>query len=79
MANLTLKGVPAPLVAELKKLAAMHRRSLNGEVIFRLEQSLPRDAADGRRLVREADKLRRKIGVRTTVESILSARDQERR
>jgi len=40
MANLTVKGVPELVVAELKKQAAAHRRSLNGEVLHRLERSL---------------------------------------
>lgn len=40
MANLTIKGVPDQLVAELKKEAAARRRSLNGEVLHRLERSL---------------------------------------
>lgn len=40
MANLTLKGVPEELVARLKRVAAEHRRSLNGEVIHRLERSV---------------------------------------
>ncbi len=79
MANLTLKGVPEPLVAELKKLAAEHRRSLNSEVIYRLEHSLPPDEKAGRLFVREADKLRKKIGIRTTVDTIVSARDEGRR
>ncbi|MGK2934647.1 MAG: FitA-like ribbon-helix-helix domain-containing protein [Gemmatimonadaceae bacterium] len=40
MASLTLKGVPEGLLAELKREAAEHRRSLNGEVLHRLEQSV---------------------------------------
>lgn len=40
MASLTLKGVPEALVAQLKREAAEHRRSLNGEVLHRLEQSV---------------------------------------
>jgi len=40
MANLTVKGVPDDLVVQLKREAAEHRRSLNGEVIHRLEQSV---------------------------------------
>lgn len=43
MASLTLKGVPGDLLARLKREAAEHRRSLNGEVIHRLENSV----ADG--------------------------------
>ncbi len=79
MANLTLKGVPEALVAELKKLAATHRRSLNGEVIYRLERSLPLGDEVAQRFVREADRLRRKIGIHATVEEIISARDEGRR
>ncbi|HUR91514.1 MAG TPA: Arc family DNA-binding protein [Gemmatimonadaceae bacterium] len=40
MASLTLKGVPGDLLARLKREAAEHRRSLNGEVIYRLENSV---------------------------------------
>ncbi len=44
MASLTLKGVPDELLAQLKREAAQHRRSLNGEVLHRLESSVA-DAA----------------------------------
>ncbi len=40
MASVTLKGVPDELLAQLKREAAEHRRSLNGEVLYRLEQSV---------------------------------------
>ncbi|MCR4338303.1 MAG: Arc family DNA-binding protein [Gemmatimonadaceae bacterium] len=40
MASLTIKGVPAELLAQLKREAAEHRRSLNGEVLHRLEHSV---------------------------------------
>lgn len=40
MASLTLKGVPDELLAQLKLEAAEHRRSLNGEVLHRLEHSV---------------------------------------
>lgn len=79
MSNLTLKGVPEPLVLELKKQAAAHRRSLNGEVIYLLERSVAGSVEDGRRFVREAEGLRNKIGVHTTVDEIVAARDKGRR
>lgn len=47
MANLTIKNVPKPVLRRLKARAAMHRRSLNLEVIACLEtlvQSAPVDA-----------------------------------
>jgi len=79
MANLTVKGVPEPLVAELKKQAAAHRRSLNGEVLYRLERSLASGSEDTRRFLREVDRLRNEIGIHTTAEEIIAARDEGRR
>jgi plasmid stability protein len=46
MANLTIKNVPKPVLRRLKTRAALHRRSLNLEVIACLEslvQSTPVD------------------------------------
>jgi antitoxin FitA len=45
MATLTIKNVPEPLVERLKVQAALHRRSLNAEIIVRLEgvQTAPLD------------------------------------
>jgi plasmid stability protein len=40
MATMTLKNVPAALVARLKEEAAQNRRSLNREALARLELSL---------------------------------------
>jgi hypothetical protein len=38
--SITLKGVPLKLYRELRRRAEAARRSLNGEVIWRLEQSV---------------------------------------
>lgn len=40
MTNLTIKSVPSPLYERLKASAEESRRSLNSEVIHRLEQSV---------------------------------------
>lgn len=79
MANLSVKGVPEHLVAELKKLAAIHRRSLNGEVIYRLERSVASADKDTLRFIHEADGLRGEIGIKTSIEEIIAARDEGRR
>lgn len=42
MANLTLKGIPPDLHQRLRDAADQNRRSLNGEITHRLEQSLER-------------------------------------
>jgi hypothetical protein len=39
MSSLTLKGIPETLHARLRKAAEMNRRSLNSEVLHRLERS----------------------------------------
>jgi plasmid stability protein len=47
MITLTLKGIPKDTHRELKKRAAVNRRSLNNEIIFTLETllgSVPRSA-----------------------------------
>jgi plasmid stability protein len=46
MANLTVKKVPEPLVGRLKRQAALHRRSLNLEVIACLEAATQAVAID---------------------------------
>ena len=46
MASLTIKGIPDELLQRLREIAAEHRRSLNSEVIHRLERSVERSAVD---------------------------------
>jgi plasmid stability protein len=56
MANLSLKNVPADLHRKLKQRAKEHHRSLNGEIIASLRESVaPRrfDAEDAARRLRE--------------------------
>jgi plasmid stability protein len=53
MATLTIKNIPDEVYQELKRRAQENRRSLNGEVIFSLEQLLQR--APGRRRPTVAD------------------------
>lgn len=40
MPSLTIKSVPDALLEQLKRSAAEHRRSLNSEVLVRLEHSV---------------------------------------
>jgi antitoxin FitA len=46
MPTLTLKNIPDELHARLKASAAQNRRSLNSEILARLEQDLKRPAID---------------------------------
>ena len=40
MANLMVRGIPADLHRALKRSAELNRRSLNGEIVMRLERSV---------------------------------------
>ena len=59
MPTMTLKNIPEPLYERLKQVAAMHRRSLNSEILYCREESLaPRqydvsDLIEKARMVRE--------------------------
>jgi plasmid stability protein len=54
--NLTLKGVPDEVYAQLKRSADLHRRSLNSEAIAQLEDALmPRRLSAAERLARARD------------------------
>lgn len=81
MASLTVKGVPEELLARLRAAAAAQRRSLNGEVIVRLERSLseqPRPDVD--ELLKRVDAARAYLtGPLPTDEEIRAARDEGRR
>ena len=53
MASITLKNIPDELYERLKRSARRHHRSINGEIIHRLEQALaPREVPVEERLAR---------------------------
>jgi plasmid stability protein len=62
MPSLTIKNLPEQLLEGLREEAAMNRRSLNQEVIARLENSVARPAArDARALLERIRALRGRI------------------
>jgi plasmid stability protein len=52
MSNLTLKNIPQNLHAMLKESAARNRRSLNSEILARLERDIAAPKVDRVRLAR---------------------------
>ena len=59
MATLTIKNIPDELYKELKQRASDNRRSINSEVIYRLERSFtykpsPEEIMEDIRLLRES-------------------------
>ena len=52
MLNLTLKNIPKNLHATLKKSAEVNRRSLNSEILARLERDISAPKVDRAKLAR---------------------------
>jgi plasmid stability protein len=51
MASLTIKGIPEGWMDRLRESAQTHRRSLNSEVIYRLERSVEVGSVDADRFL----------------------------
>lgn len=77
MATLTVKGVPEELITRLKREAALNRRSLNGEVLVRLERSLPPELP-AREWMERVREIRESMNFHTTTAEIIAARDEGR-
>ena len=63
MASLTLKGIPDDLLTRLRRVAETNRRSLNREVIERLERALEGRRLDPESLLARADALRARLAL----------------
>lgn len=75
MPSLTLKAIPEQLIDELRRSAARHRRSLNSEVLIRLERSLHGGAVDTAAVLTRVRELRSRRSLPPlTDELIASAR-----
>jgi plasmid stability protein len=64
--NLSIKNVPDDLAENLRRRASTHHRSLQGELMAILEETL---AGDRRITVEEAHRLIRDLGLRTSDEA----------
>ena len=77
--NLTIKNLPAEVYERLKAAAARERRSLNSEVIRRLEESVGAAPIDVEALLARARELRERNRVPyLTDEALRAARDEGR-
>lgn len=61
MPSLTIKGIPDELLARLRQSALEHRRSLNSEVLVRLERSVSPARVDPETVLARLDALHRRI------------------
>lgn len=79
MASMTLKNVPDELLAQLKRSAERHRRSINKEAITCLERALDSQAVDADEFLGQARALRARMpGVFVTDADLRAARDEGR-
>lgn len=79
MASLTIKRIPETLLHRLRQSAQSNRRSLNSEVLVRLESSLGGEPLDVDRFLRSLDELHSRAPVPPLTDEILEqARSQGR-
>jgi len=77
--SITLKNIPGPLYKRIRMSADRHHRSLNSEIIARLEQALAPHAVDVEASLQRARRLRdRFAGAPVTLEEIEAAIERGR-
>ena len=62
MPNITLRGIPDDVHTALKDAASRNHRSLNGEILARLDASVPRDGADPKEILKRIQQRYEEIG-----------------
>ena len=62
MPNLTVRGIPDDVHAQLKSAAKRNHRSLNGEILARLTASVGPPPVDRDELLKRIEERRREIG-----------------
>ncbi len=70
MASITIKDLPSELHEKLKRSAKQRRRSLNSEVIARLEQSIEPRRVNVEELIEKARRFRSTLTFEATDEEI---------
>lgn len=79
MATITVKNIPDDLYARLKAVAAQNRRSVNSEIISRIERSLTSERVPTERILTRIRRLQDAYGdLRLTVDDIEVARREGR-
>ena len=73
MPTITLKNIPEELYRRLKESAADHRRSLNSEIIVRLEHALLSARIDPDAFLAKADARRKRLALPPLIERHLKA------
>lgn len=70
MRTITLKNIPDDLYERIKETASLNRRSMNSEVLVRLEREFPYRERDPEKIIEQVRKTRESIKSRITDEEI---------
>jgi len=79
MASLTIKGIPDELLDDLRQSAELNRRSINSEVLLRLERSIGRAAVDPEEFIARARARRERLRLPHLTEQSLTEAKAEGR
>ena len=78
MATITLKNIPDDLYQKIKHKAQQHRRSINNEIIFCLEQALKAQPVAVDVLLAKAGAVREKTGAYLTEDELKKLKESGR-
>jgi plasmid stability protein len=69
--TITIKNIPDDLYEDLKQTATLHRRSINSEVIYCIEQTVRSRQIDPHEYLHRVETLRRRIKVPPLTDALL--------
>ena len=78
MANTTVKNIPQELYERLKESARVNHRSLNGEIISRLEKSVGSERVSVDELLVQIDRIQASMSRTLSADDVRQARDEGR-
>lgn len=79
MHNITLKNVPTDLYQRIKSIAQENRRSINNEIINRLNNSLKSNRIDIDTFIRKLDDIQKNINAPPLTEKMLKSAKEDGR
>ncbi|MEX0646974.1 MAG: Arc family DNA-binding protein [Balneolaceae bacterium] len=76
--NITIRDIPDDVYAKIKKLADLHHRSINSQVIVYLKKLVQSNRRDPDQVITRAKKLKQKAKGTLSMDEIQQAIDQGR-
>jgi len=79
MPAITLKNIPDELYLQIKRSASLNYRSINGEILYRLNNSLGQKPIDPELLLLKISKLQKRISIPSLTNEFLELAKTEGR